>query len=286
MTKSTALPIPALVLVLTSSVVAGCGTSSDELVAPATVDCADQEEAPAVVRIASYNIQATKSSSIEEVGDVIEHLDADVLALQEIHKNIPWTGDIDQAQVLADRFGYQLVYAASLEKSGGSQGVALLSRFPFHEVERVDLDAPLQNEPRVAINASLCAGPTPIHVVSTHNDVLPWSGESQAKALLEHVKKDMGEGLIVAGDFNALPDWGGPLAFIAAGLTDVLDGERELSSFIGDLFPRRLDYLFADEPLAKQVVRTGMLDEVASDHLPVFADVDVRGADEIIAAAD
>jgi endonuclease/exonuclease/phosphatase family metal-dependent hydrolase len=269
----TALALPVLAVVLSSTF--GCGTPTDEFVSPDVVECDGQDGAGETVRFASYNIQATKSAPIEEVGDVIEHVDADVIALQEVHKNIPWTGDIDQAQVLADRFGYQLAYAATLAKSGGSQGVALLSRLPFARVERVDLDAPLQMEPRVAIDAEVCAGGERVQVVATHNDVFPWSGEAHAKEVLQHVQPTMGKGVLVAGDFNALPDWAGPLSLVHAGLVDLVAEHGEVATFVGDLLPRRLDFIFADEPIAARVRDTGVVDERASDHLPLWADVAV-----------
>ena len=59
-----------------------------------------------------------------------------------------------------------------------------------HEVlraERFALPDATNLEPRVGIDATVCAGSTPLHVVSAHSDVLPWASAAHARALSERV---------------------------------------------------------------------------------------------------
>jgi len=58
-------------------------------------------------------------------------------------------------------------------------------------------------EPRVAIDATVCAGKTPLRVIAAHADFLPWAAEAQAKAIRPYIGDD--KDVLVLGDFNAHP---------------------------------------------------------------------------------
>ena len=52
------------------------------------------------MRIASYNVKSGKETSLQAVGDTIEEMSPDVLALQELDVDNPATGRVDQPRVL------------------------------------------------------------------------------------------------------------------------------------------------------------------------------------------
>lgn len=266
-----ALAVPVLAVLAASACVQG----DDTFETPTAMEECDPDAAPtSSLRFVSYNIRGGLSSDIDAVGDVVEKLDADVIALQEVHDGVAKSGGADQAQVLADRLGYERVYAASAKKDEGTQGVALLSRFKFRSAERVELDANLQREPRVAIDSTVCNGPEPLRVVATHTDFLPWSAEQNARDLARHLQQTSQDGTVVMGDLNQMPGWAAVLAFLAEGFHDVVGELAEGTTYVRDIMPRRLDYILTDETLREDVTGAGIVDERASDHLPIFVDVE------------
>lgn len=247
---------------------------ADLFVAPPLHDCAGSPSTQPV-RVMTYNIRSGKSGSLDQIAMLIAAYGPDVVALQEVDRDVATTGGVDQAQELADRLGYDYAFAAALNRHGGHYGVALLSRLPFASADRLDLLAPFSMEPRTAIDASLCIGDRPIRVVATHADVLPWSSTANARALADYVLPSVGKGLLVLGDLNALPNWEGPRALVKAGLKDLIGELAEGPTFVGDPLRRRIDYIFADQPLAALAVAGKVISQTASDHLPVLVDLDL-----------
>lgn len=271
-TKNTAHAAVLLSAVLCSTV--ACVEGDRTFETPTFAEC-DEDAAPApALRFVSYNIRGGMSSSVEEVGDVLKRLDADVVALQEVHQGVNKSGGGDQAQELADQLGYERIYAASAKNDGGTAGVALLSRFKFQKAERVELNAHLQREPRVAIDSTVCAGDRPVRVVATHTDFLPWSSEAHARQLARHLEETSTDGTVVMGDLNQMPGWAAVLAFLEEGFHDVVGEIAEGSTYVRDILPRRLDYILTDGVLRDQVTGAGIVDERASDHLPIYVDLE------------
>lgn len=253
----------------------GCSQPSDTLDAPQLSSC--EGEAPLLrpLRVATYNIKSGLYSSLDEVGDVLEELDADVIALQEVDRLSERTGGQDQAKELGERLGMEHAFAAARTESGGDYGVALLSRLPFREVRRIALESSnMTMEPRVALDATLCLGERELRAVSVHADVYPWAAADHARSLAEALEGTQGKGEVlrlVAGDLNAKPGEDGPLALVEAGLVDVI------ASFGGDLatfLDYRIDYVLADRPLADGLLDVDVIDSDASDHRPVVTEMD------------
>jgi endonuclease/exonuclease/phosphatase (EEP) superfamily protein YafD len=78
-------------------------------------------------------------------------------------------------------------------------------------------------------------------------------------------------GVIVAGDLNSTPDSPQMQLFAAAGFTD-LGAVANANTFPPERPDKRIDYLWGAGVTAS-TVRT--IDTLASDHLPVVADVTV-----------
>jgi endonuclease/exonuclease/phosphatase family metal-dependent hydrolase len=227
------------------------------------------------IRVVSYNIRSGLSSSIDDIAAVLTQLDGDVVALQEVDRHVKRTRGEDQAALLARKLGYQYVYAATRTREGGDFGIAFLSRLPIARVERIEMRAPGALEPRVALDADLCVGNGVLHFVTGHLDVLPWSERNNADVLANAIRPWLGEGLVVAGDFNAPPTAAGPRKLMALGLEDSLRDHVKGATFQG-LGPRqRIDYLFTDAAMSRRVLGGGTLETPASDHKPVFLDLDM-----------
>jgi len=224
-----------------------------------TVQCDQVTTAPRRLRVASYNIKSATMQSLEEIAHVLATLDADVVALQEVDRHLPRSGGRDEAQWLAQALGYNHAFAGALKRDGGAYGVALLSRLPIAAAERLALLSPASTEPRVALHVTLCAGARPFHVVASPTDLRPL----------------VGKGLLLLADLNSLPGWPGPRVLTGLGLADLIGLHAEGTTFVGDPLGRRLDYIFSDAPFTRRFSSAGIHPHTASDHLPVFADLDV-----------
>lgn len=249
----------------------GC-TPNYTLIAPSLTAC-DPSAAPAgSLRVASYNLKSGLETSLDQVAAAIEQLSPDIIALQEVDRFVDRSGRVDQAKVLADRLGYQEIYAAAIDRGGGSYGIALLSRLPVASVERVNLRAAGSYEPRVAIDAQVCVGPQVLRVVATHADVL--AATANLAALAEKLAPGVGQGVILLGDLNEKPTGSGPKRLRGAGFLDVIGAKAEGVSFWPN--QTRIDYLFVDSPLSDHAVAAGIEQNKASDHYPVYVDFDLK----------
>jgi endonuclease/exonuclease/phosphatase family metal-dependent hydrolase len=151
----------------------------------------------------------------------------DVIALQEADKGTVRTGNHHVAKELAQEMGMHWVHApAGIPRSvapakrqwwldfeepiamddSGDTGVALLSRLPLSDVERIDL--PWQecpHRPRLAMAATIALGPNKIRIFNAHVDPHMGVGGqlAQLEAIAEHAESSTGP-TIVLGDFNTL----------------------------------------------------------------------------------
>jgi len=229
------------------------------------------------LRVATYNIQSGKSSSLAEVADAIRAMDADLVALQEVQRGVKRSAPVDQTRELAATLGMYSAYAPAKKKGSGDFGVAVLSRLPIVAAERVPLSSTLTGEPRVALDVTVCAGERALRFVAVHGDVLPWAARSNSEHVAQLVSDSVGDGVIVAGDLNLRPDDAGAASLRRAGLVDIIADHAEGPTFptrTGPA-PRRIDFLFLDSPLAAGVSAVHIPQTQASDHFPVVADIDL-----------
>jgi endonuclease/exonuclease/phosphatase family metal-dependent hydrolase len=224
--------------------------------------CSEQAPLDRPVKVANYNIKSGLWTSFDDVLGVIEEMDADILALEEVDNGMERSGGVDQSAVIAEAMHGERVFAGAWEKDEGAYGVALVSKLPVVRAERVELPDAGNLEPRVAIDATVCAGDQPLRVVSTHADVLPWAATAHAKFIAEHVEGD--SDVLVMGDLNTEPASDGVKSIVQRGLADVL------ARFVGDrpTFPQtssRIDYILTD----RDVEDAHIIESEASDHYPI-----------------
>ncbi len=258
-------------LVVAVVAVSGCGPRPDTLTTSRLQACSGPPPAGPNLRVVSFNIRAGLSSSVDAIATLLESLNPDVVALQEVDVGVERSGRMDQAAALAARLGAEFVFAPTLEREGGEYGIALLSRLPFQNVRRIELEAAGAFEPRVAIDAELCVGDRFVRVVNTHADVFPWANAENTRDLIRAVGKSTGQGLIVAGDLNASPTDTASRNLMRAGLLDIVGQHAEGPTFLGGI-SHRIDYVFADQPLSVPSDAQRIQVEL-SDHIPVVADL-------------
>ncbi len=244
------------------------------------------------VRLMTYNVHGCGGMdgrvSPRRVARVIRGELPDIVALQEVDLGRRRSRAEDQGAIIARELGMNVVFCPTVTRGEEHYGHALLSRWPIEVVKRMRLphdSTSWWQEPRAAMWARVTIGGQVINVITTHLGLGPKERVLQIKALLG--EEWLGgipesEPVLLCGDFNALPG-SAPYKLAATRLRDVqaaVDGYRPVATF-SSLQPLvRLDHIFVSKHFTREkvtVVRTD-LTRVASDHLPLMADLRVASA--------
>ncbi|PSW20246.1 endonuclease [Photobacterium sanctipauli] len=133
------------------------------------------------IRVASYNIMASRMGDTSAIKDAVKAIDADIIALQEVDnmtvrsgKNFSSTGSdaINQAEYIATELGMHYAYCKTIDFDGGAYGHAILSKHPVTMVKQLDLPNQDNKEQRsaCAIEVDVPNYPAPIMAVTAHLD--------------------------------------------------------------------------------------------------------------------
>ena len=218
------------------------------------------------IRLATFNIQHGRRPDGEvDIGLLARScaaLEADVLGLQEVDRNLRRSHDADTAAAVAEVCGMDVVFGEAIAIRGGKYGNALLVRGTIEDAEVLPIpDA----EPRSAIlaRARLHSGET-LWVAITH---LGLRGAAAAELpLVFEAMRGRAAPRVVMGDFNLDPDDVVPLA-AAAGFERV-DSDATWPA----KGPRRIiDHVLLDGMRATAVVVAPL---PVSDHLALVVEVE------------
>lgn len=238
------------------------------------------------LKVASYNVHGCVGRDgrrdVGRIARIIEQLDADIIALQEVESRRAAPGEPLQMDILAHIVGLTAVSAPTLERADGHFGNALLTRLPLGTVRKLDLTFG-RREPRGAIDVDFDVAGTPVRVIATHLGLLPSERRHQVQRILETVA-DQYEGLIVLlGDINEWLVAGRPLRWLHGRF-----GECRARATFPAWFPVfALDRIWVhpkDALVHFEAVDTPET-RTASDHLPVRAEVALPAAAASCASA-
>jgi endonuclease/exonuclease/phosphatase family metal-dependent hydrolase len=217
---------------------------------------------------ASYNIHrcvgADGRRDPERVARVITDLGADIIGLQEVDSRGPM--DTAQMDFLGSLTRFTAVSGSTIEKEEGSYGNVLLSGFPVMGVKKLDLSFHAR-EPRGAIDAVLRVAERTVRVIVTHLGLRAAERRHQVRLLLDHIRDDEQDLLVVMGDVNEWSPFGHALRSL---------NRRLGKSLATPTFPSRFPILALDRiwvhpresALSVRVHRSAPA-RAASDHLPV-----------------
>jgi len=162
------------------------------------------------VRLATFNVKHGEAPGgevdIALLARACAALEADVLALQEVDRNLRRSHDADTAAVVAEACGMAHVFGAAIAIRGGEYGNALLVRGSIDDVEVVPLEDP---EPRSAIVARVTVGDLVLSVAATHLG-LRGAATGQLPILLDRLDARPGPRVLL-GDLNLHPEEVDPL---------------------------------------------------------------------------
>jgi endonuclease/exonuclease/phosphatase family metal-dependent hydrolase len=209
--------------------------------------------------------------------DVLQNIDADIVALQEVLSIESRNRRDDQARFIAEELGLHPAFGHNRWLKGGRYGNLVLTRFPIHVSRNYDITA-RRREPRGCLRVDIRLDATMLHVFNLHLGTGFFERHHQARRLSNEQifgQKEIKGPRIVLGDFN---EW------IRGSVSRLLNSHFECASvrphlkrsrtYPGFLPILHLDHIYFDPALRLEKLtlwrdRTAL---VASDHLPLVAD--------------
>lgn len=232
------------------------------------------------LRAASYNVHGFVGGDGRfdpgRVQSVIEAMAADIVGLQEVVFDAP-SGCPHEGLPL----GLPLLphRAAAVTREHGSYAVfgnALLSRFPIARCARILLDHP-RREPRTALDCDVHTGLGSVRVIVAHLGLSAAERAEQVERLLAVALRGEQRPCLLMGDFN---EW-----FVLGRARRVLERFFESAHALRS-YPARCAVFSLDRIWVKPrnalrsfSVVSDQLARIASDHLPVVADVALAEAE-------
>ena len=258
------------------------------------------------VKVATYNVHrwqgvnGRSKPDIARAGYVISELDADVIALQEVLRPFPTdaSGDAssfgsfpvgdegdgdspvsveDPLGQLCDELDLHLAFAVTRRHRRGQLGNAILSRYPITAISVIDISYS-RIERRGALAAQVGFGDAALGVIATHLSLVDRTRHRQVQSLLEHPQMNAGAAVLM-GDMNAWRNCKGSKA-----LEDELNLHHNFdwpASFPSGRPMLSLDRIYARGADVLEVTEhDSKAARKASDHLPVVAEVRMKGTEE------
>lgn len=226
-------------------------------------------------RVATYNVHACvgtdRRHDPDRVASVIGELDADIVALQEFTYPASVALETRQPVVFTALDRYACALGPTRQTVTQCFGNALLTRHPIVDVHRIDLSME-RREPRGALAATIEVGGVAVHVLAAHLGLRVHERRFQVEQILTYLDSVRDTPLVVLGDFN---DW-----LPGRSVVHVLDRRLGRPARPAS-FPARwpivpLDRIWIQPAAALRriFVHASPAARLASDHLPLVADVD------------
>ena len=230
-----------------------------------------------MLRLASYNIRKAigtdRRRRPERIIEVLNELDADVVALQEADRRFGVRHAAIPPHLLEEHSDLKPVQFGWRAGSMGWHGNAILVRKSM----RVDHCAMLHLpslEPRGAVLGEIDAGKTHLRVVGMHLDLSGLWRRRQAAAILHEVEQRRAPmPTVLMGDLNEWTARGGCLRDFGAHMIFADTGK---SYHAGNPIAR-LDRIMVSKDVRIKAcgVHRSAASRMGSDHLPIWADVEI-----------
>lgn len=232
-----------------------------------------QLKEPLNIGVMSYNIRNGVGLdgviSLERISEVIKRQNPDIVALQEVDSVTQRSKMVDVTKKLAtltDMYGF---FGAAIPFDSGKYGVAILSKEEPISIFKRKL--PGREEQRVLLIVEFDS----FYFFVTH-----WSLNEEDRAssikIINDIAMEIDKPILLAGDLNALPY-----------SSEIIELSRSwnLLSCTDPTYPadnpnEAIDYIwgYSDKKYLYDVLRSEVIvEKVASDHRPLFSEVQING---------
>lgn len=246
------------------------------------------------IRILTYNVHGFKSRKWKktylDILQVIHNINPDILIIQEVY--IYKKNEHIKQETLINDLHDQGFKHFQFTRSGINM-ICTRKRFDFDSIELDFGPDPINGISRFALVAKLKN--TDLSIVGTHLDVFDESGETrkeQINFLLEHLKSEKINNVVIAGDFNTLrkndysdPEWKyitecDKLRNVTTkeDIIPIIENNNFRESFdavnkklkVSVWSNRRVDYIYGKNI---NFIDSACYRSIASDHHPIYADI-------------
>lgn len=227
-----------------------------------------------MIRVASYNIRKSvgldRQRRPDRIVEILNEIDADVVTLQEVDRRTGARETTLPRKMIEAETDLKIIDIAIRPDSIGWHGNAILVRKDAEVLSTRRHEIPVF-EPRGAISAVVEFNGTPLRVVGMHLSLLRTFRRQQIRALTKQIdNKDVAT--LIMGDLNewriegALQEFGKEYAVTTPGRS--FPASRPMATLDRMILHNDLRFL-------KGAVHQTDLSRVASDHLPIWADVGI-----------
>lgn len=240
------------------------------------------------LKIGVYNIHGGVGeddvSDLPRIGRVLKSAAPEVVALNEVNR---LTFGNDQDVVLAQEMGsgWQAVFAKTLNKPfpPAEYGNSIITKLPVVSSQSWLLSQYPDQERRGLMRVTVRKDGDLIHIFNTHMGLDATMRAIHAREILNIMATFTDGYKVLVGDFNEQRG-AAAVELFEADLTDAWQqyGLGSANTFSAANPTKRIDFIFLDRRLAATSCYVPMFPDarVASDHLPVFADVLTPGAEQ------
>ncbi|MFC0273278.1 endonuclease/exonuclease/phosphatase family protein [Metabacillus herbersteinensis] len=234
------------------------------------------------VKVMSYNIHHAEGVEgvldLERIAGIIEDSNTDIVGLQEVDNHWSDRSDFqDQARMLAERLGMFYTYAANLDRDPLTEGdhrrqygTAILSKYPIIKSENHSLSKIGNTEQRGLLEATINVRGNHLHLYNTHLALTSAERELQVNETIEIASESKGPKVIM-GDLNALPTSNELKPMMSNYLDVFAEATPEANTYPAANPTKRIDYILTSDDI--ETVNTEVIPTLASDHLPITAEI-------------
>jgi len=262
----------------------GCSVSARPDADPLSRRLVEGPHPSRLLRVMTYNVHRCigldGKAAPERIARIIARHEPDIIALQELDVGRPRTHGIDQVERIARLLRMSYHFHPVINLARGRYGNAIFSRHPMRlmQAEQLPKLGHLRYlEPRGALWVTIDIDGVAVQVINCHLSIWPYERVAQASTLIGErwLANPLCQSPVVfCGDLNAMP--GSPTYRRLMGAVRDSQSAMKTPRIPRTWFSRypisRLDHIFLspDITVSEVTVPWTMLDQIASDHLPLL----------------